>query len=264
MKKSLISFAFILQVITLTAQDVTSAQSKGNQIGEVIKAAIETAVPAIGTLMNLIWPKKPDNSDKTTATKSEIQTALEAEKEKWKNDMKNGMQPIASISDELAVVRRFVKPADKIQIEMKTISTLLMVEEKSIAWDQIRKRWKTANTYWGEFASVGDNELKSVSSYFVRSKLELIRDSGKDLRSDIQSSIDDSKISDLKGEVDQAFEMMSHVNQVLLFYIDDFSAGFNDLSDYLNNSMSGPKKTELTSLQKEIESELNKAYPSKQ
>lgn len=248
--------------IKLSAQNGATAESKGNQIGLVIKSAIETAVPAIGTLMNLIWPKKSGSSeDKPNATKSEIQTALDIEKSKWKQKMKDEMIPIAAIGEELTIVKRFVKPADEIQIQMKVISTILDEDMDAGDWKLIKSGWDIAFGFWEEFGSVTDDELSKISSYYVRSKLTLIRDSGKKLRKSIDEKVKSSEFKNLVNETNQAFEMMSHVNLVLLFYVDDFSKGFKDLSDYLNNSMSVTTEMELTPLQKEIQLELNKFYP---
>src|SRR5271163_4012165 len=92
--------------------------SEGQKIGTIIKTAVTTAAPGISgflSLLDTIWTglgkSATDKVSKTTVTQEANKPAVVTAAKQPQVSAQQAIQPIGKVSDELAVIGRFLGPS---------------------------------------------------------------------------------------------------------------------------------------------------------
>ncbi len=200
-----------------TQKPATAAQQTGEKIGTIVKTAIDTAFPAVSSLMKLIWPGGK-NSDKKT--KKEVQDDIEKVQADLKKQVMTKLQPAAQISEELGVIQEFGRTSVKAGQNIRTMRTLVTVlPPGSELWSRLNTEWRIASTY---LAPLKDTEkigkqIDKVREPVINARLRDLQDA----RADIMQRIDDG----LKNQNDiQDVKEQLNAMSAFLYGIDSIGA----------------------------------------
>jgi hypothetical protein len=100
---------------------IEPSKATSQRIGTIVSAAVDTAFPVIGKIMDLFKTKKPD--EKTT--QADVQKAVKAAQDEFKKTAEERLQPVATISKELGVIQAVATAGVKARANIATITTLL-------------------------------------------------------------------------------------------------------------------------------------------
>jgi hypothetical protein len=241
---SLLVLLFVPATANPQATPPAPGVSEGQKIGTIIKTAVSTAAPGISGILSVldtIWSNltKP-NQDK--ATKAEVKTAAQspAVQNAAKQPQVNAqvaIQPISKVSDELAVIGRFLGPsvtATQYLIVIKTKST-----EGTIDWVGISNAWELAKTQIGNLKSVADSDLNKVRDAYLRDRLTQIRNANDTTVVSITQEVTQKNLPDLKTDLATLLSTLANMTAVAGYELAELQADIGDLASWAKGSGAG-------------------------
>lgn len=179
----------------------------GKAIGTAISTAITTAFPAISTVINAIWPKKPtDNTSKkqpeaTTATASLQQQSTQA------------LAQIAKVSSDLSVVTIFLSNCVVAENNIVAMRTYLQGKTALNEADklQLQNYWNLAQGRIQNLKSAGSS-VDDIEDPNVRVTLRAISDANSGPVANVTANLNASAISLLNQDLATLDNQLSAVN----------------------------------------------------
>jgi len=244
-------------LLLIVAPDTASPQaapppapgvSEGQKIGTIIKTAISTAAPGISSILSLVDTifanRSNTNSNKATlpelqaaAKTAPVQTAAKETVQKPTVAAQQAIQPIGKVSDELAVIGRFLSPsvtATQYLIVIKTKMT-----EKTTDWVGITNTWELAKTQIGKLKAVPDADLNKVRDAYLRLKLTDIRDANDTTVISISQEVTQKNLSDLKSDLPTLMLTLANMTAVAGYELAELQADIGDLAVWAKGAAAG-------------------------
>jgi hypothetical protein len=179
------------------AAPATPAATAGQTIGTIIKAAIQTAFPGVGTILNAFLgtnpatANKPDNTKVTVgqvkngATTPSTQQCVQQE---ITAAIQPKLAPVSEVAGELAVVDQFLLPS----VEASKNLTLMQADlaAQTVNWSDVQLNWSLVKIQLSKVKSVPDPQINSVSDLWLRNKLATIKNAN-----DAPATIIEAKIA---------------------------------------------------------------------
>jgi hypothetical protein len=178
---------------TTTPAATPTTPSTGTKIGTIVKDAITTALPAVGQIINLIWPAgSKDSSVKKSDVQSKLDTpALQATAQQ---SAKNEILKLGPVADELAMIEKFSKAAAQANQNVTTMQVLLSVSpQPANLLQRLQEEWGFASDWLAPLSDVTDDQLLVVSENEVGVQMTQLRDARKNLSGRITNRLKDKK-----------------------------------------------------------------------
>ncbi len=213
----------------------------GQKIGTIIKTAISTAAPGVSSILDLLWTHLPKPAD-DKAKKTDLQQAAQAQnapvKQQAVASAQQQLQPISKLSDELAVINRFLGPSVMATQDLIVIRT--KVSEPTADWVAIKNAWELAKVQIGNLKAVSDTDLNKVRDPYLRNRLMLIRNSNDTTVISINQEITQSNLPDLKTDLTVLLTTLADMTAVAGYEIAELQADIGDLAAWAKGAGSGP------------------------
>jgi isoleucyl-tRNA synthetase len=224
------------------AQAPAPGVSEGQKIGTIIKTAISTAAPGISSILDLIWGHLGDPT-KTSAKKTDLQTAAnnpqaqDAAKKQTQAAAQQAIQPISKVSDELAVINRFLGPS-------VTATGYLIVMRTKLAdsnqdWTAIGNQWELAKTQINNLKSVSDSDLNKVRDAYLRLKLTAIRNANDTTVVAIGQEVSQKNADNLKTDSATLLATLADMTAVAGYELAELQADIGDLATWAKGGAGG-------------------------
>jgi hypothetical protein len=262
-----ISAAVSAQTNTTAADTNAPGVTTGQRIGNIVKAAVTTAFPAVSTVLDAILSKtkngdsnKVSTSDlKSAATSSAVKTDVSA---KAQSGAAQAIAPIGLIAGELQTVNSFLAPT-----VLANDNVLLMdagLAASSPNWDEIQIDWKVAKAQLDKISKVQDSDLNKVQDAFIRIKLQSIRDTNGDLviRIDAALSNKDKNVPKTRALLQQLRQILDGMTSVAGYELANFQSDFTSLSAWAKGAGGQTKQSDsLETYTKALGSSPSKTQP---
>jgi len=156
----------------------------GEKIATIVKAAVDTAFPIFGKIIDLFKTKKPD--EKTT--QADVEKALKKAQADYDAKAKEAVRPVAQVSDELKVIEIFAAGSVKASLNVNTMRAILATESPN--FDKLRVEWAVAESQLADSMKVTADQIKAVREATLRAKIIDLQGSKKDLILRIEANLD--------------------------------------------------------------------------
>lgn len=163
--------------------------STGQKIGTIVKDAIDTALPVVGSVLNLF---KKDSEKKS---KSEVEEALKKEREAARKRAQDAIKPVARVAAEVDVVRRIAASVSRANLNVSTMQVRLTAAKPDYV--EITNDWNAAKSYLSDVFAVSGDEISNVREVAVRQRLLDLKDLQRDLVGRVDSSLNEKQAAKL-------------------------------------------------------------------
>lgn len=145
--------------------------SKGQAIGQIVIDAVSTALPVVGSVLNLLGlgNKGPDEK----AKKKDIDAAIQKERAAKLVEAQAKLKPLLDVSVELSTLNAFLKPAVTGLERVREMLGILAVngQPTDAVWTALKNRWEIVSPVLKGFAEVDDKGINKVRDVMLRMNL---------------------------------------------------------------------------------------------
>lgn len=145
--------------------------SKGQAIGQIIIDAVSTALPVVGSVLNVLGlgNKGPDEK----AKKKDIDAAIQKERAAKLAEAQAKLKPLLDVSVELSTLNAFLKPAITGQERVREMLGILSVSQQpsDAVWTTLKNKWEQVSPILKGFAEVDDKGINKVRDVLLRMNL---------------------------------------------------------------------------------------------
>ena len=184
-------------------------RTTGQRIGNVVKAAITTAFPAVSTVLDSIMKATPNSSDKKVST-SDVKKAttdtLTATDKATQAKAQAAIAPVGQVGAELATVNLFLSPS--VEANNNVLQMQVQILATAPDWDAIATNWQVAKAQLDKISKVQDSDINKVQDLYLRNKLTDIRAANSDLVIRIDAAVKAKKSP-------QAAPLLTQLNTIL-------------------------------------------------
>jgi hypothetical protein len=266
------ALSLVISLIILSspvaAQGPAPGQATGEKIGTIVKAAIDTALPGVTSILGLIWGGKKEG-DKISKQQLEdaIKSAREDLRQQFAANALEKIQPVKKVADELATLYKFMEPATEANESIIRIQAVISANPTITdpVQAQLKKEWSIATKQLVTLNGVDVN--KTVRDGWLREKLIMIQDLNKRMVGDISDQIDAKNAGELRDSLKDAAAALAAINRVSRVEVADLQSDIGGLAS-LGEGKAGDDKPAIDasgamqSVDKEL-SELGKKFPAK-
>jgi hypothetical protein len=220
-------------VTTLNAQQPpqtpASPADRGKKIGEIVKAAIETAFPAAQTVIDAFWRPATDRNK----SKGQVNSGLEEARRTFKQQALAQMQAAGVVADELEVVQKFARAAVKAEVNIGRMKALMTVSSQgSPDWVQLGREWGFAKNHLAEVLGV---DTSKVRDEVVRGRLTDLQDSKTELMGRIDDTLHDARDKDaLRDYINSMENLLAGLDSIGAAELQTLSHEITDLVKWAN------------------------------
>jgi hypothetical protein len=221
-----------------------ASKATGQRIGTMVSAAVDTAFPVIGKIMDLFKTKKPDEK----ATQADVQKAVKAAQDEFKKTAKEQLQPVATVSKELGVIQAFAAAGVKARANIATITSLLAQSNPN--YTKIALEWKIAKNNLADVLTLKPADIRAIREPTIQERCLDLQSSRNDLMVRIDASLTEATSKDPKDFSKQELQDQISAMSALLKGFDSLAAielatlqdDIDGLSKWANGSAGLPKK----------------------
>lgn len=218
----------------------------GQKIGTIIKTAISTAAPGVSSILDLIWSHlsnpSSDKAKKTDLQKAATnQSTTDSIKQKTVANAQVQLQPISKLSDELAVINRFLAPSVTATQNLIVIRTKMV--EQTTDWQTIQNQFDLAKVQINNLKSVSDTDLDKVRDAYLRMKLSQIRGSNDTTVISINQEITQHNLDGLKADLPVLLSTLADMTAVAGYEIAELQSDISDLAAWAKGTGAGSPST---------------------
>ena len=153
-----------LCAVSVAASDDPPGAAAGRVIGNGVRAAIETALPGVSSLIEAIWPKKTSNGN-DKQTKDAVRKQVEAYQKSLANKVNGSLKSTTGVIAQLGLVNDFSKACDAAALSVLQLRFWLAASPEASAarqWSLIDEEWTVAA---GAMDELKDRPISGVDSY---------------------------------------------------------------------------------------------------
>jgi len=186
---------------------VAPGTTTGKAIGTAISTAITTAFPAISTIINAIWPKKPTDND------SKRQPAATALTANLQQQSTQALAQIAKVSSDLSVVTIFLSNCVVAENNIVAMRTYLQGKTEIKPNDklQLQNFWNLAKGRIQNLKSAGTS-VDALDDPNVRVTLRAISDANSGLVDNVTNNLGGGAVGLLNQDLATLDSQLSAVN----------------------------------------------------
>lgn len=258
--KKRISLFLVVAVVTLLSNPQGRGQAKPETntadpanpsqaiaIATAATAIITAATPAIEAIINRI------NFNLGMATKSSVERALKAQKQETVQQIKTGIGPVKSASDEVNIVRQFVRPSLKANERIAVILALIpdnptTTNVNDALWAKIQLEWDVAQPALEELKQINvDSILGNVREIELSNRLRKIKDLTEDERIRITGLIrgkDVSQMPALKQVLERVKALVADIALVTDTELRLLKKGIDDMAAAMDRAVAANPPTD--------------------
>lgn len=218
------------------AQAPAPGVAAGERIGNVVRTAISTAAPGLGSLLDLIWGRL-GNPNANKATKAELKTAGDPVSTQIKVSAQQAITPLGRVADELAVIVQYLDPtvtASQNLIVMRTKAADAVPD-----WVAIANQWELAKIQIAKLKAVPDADVRRIRDLYLRDRLSQIRNANDTVVVAISQDITNRNVDNLKGDVPVLLSTLANMTAVAGYEFAELQADIKDLSDWARGAAGG-------------------------
>jgi hypothetical protein len=212
----------------------------GQKIGTIIKDAVSTAIPLVGTIMDALGLANKKDGDKIT--KEQVKSSLDAARDQWVKDAQANVKPIASVAKELSTMGSFMQPAtdaSKLLSEMQTIlSTTPQPTEQT--WSAMKDLWALASPLIQQLKAIPDADINQIADKQQRktlADLKALNNLAVARLGQIMTNKDAGKLPDAIGDMSKVLDT---INQAVFFEISDLQSEMEALATWAKGTAAPP------------------------
>jgi len=220
----------------------------GEKIGNVIKAAITTAVPGVSSILDLIWSKRANPvADKEKKTEAQQKSDLSAGaqnpdvQKKVQADFvaaaQQRIQPIGKVSAELAVLNRFLEPS--VEASGRLIAIRTQLKDSPVPWSDVKTNFELAKQQLQKLKTVSDTDLNSIRDLYLRDKLKHIRDANDAPTLLIDSDITAKNAEGLGGDAAALANTLADMTAMAGYELADLQSDITELANWAKGTGGG-------------------------
>lgn len=229
-----------------------AATEKGKNIGNVINAALETVVPGVPALMNIIWPKNKKDGDKIK--KEELEKAVTTAKSQLtasiKKKMLSEISPLSDVGTELSVYNQFLEPSIPARSTLGKMKYMLGNEKDSskIDWVSLDIEWSTITDEIDKILKVDKKTINALSGIYGRTTLKNIQTNSGNLKVKITKRIAEKKKPAIVIQrIDELMKTLASLDSTMGILLSDLQDGFLGLKKTTNDGFAAIYKANLES-----------------
>lgn len=233
----------------------TSPEERGKQIGAMVSAAVDTALPIIGKILDVFKNKKKDEK----ASKGELTSAVDTAKNDFTDSAKKAFQPAATISRELRVIKTFSSAGVNANASLTTIDQMLA--KPSPPYSKISIEWKVAKNFLNDVATVSKEDILAIPEQTIQERINAVLRARKDVMERIDGDISEAMKSpqgfsstELRNEVNKMRMLLNGFDSLAAIELDILQDDIDKLGKWAN----GPAGSSLEEQRKQPDSQLMK------
>jgi len=249
--KILTLLTLIFLSINCIGQDDTATE-KGKNIGNVINAALETVVPGVPALMNIIWPKDKKDTDKIK--KEELEKAVTTAKNELTKSIKTKMlseiSPLSEVGIELSVYNQFLEPSIPARSTLGKMKYMIGNETDplKIDWVSIDIEWTTIADEIDKILKVDKKTINALSGIYGRTTLKNIQTNSGNLKVKITKRILEKKKPRIMIlRIDELMNTLASLDSTMGILLSDLQDGFLGLKKTTTEGFTAIYKAHLDS-----------------
>ena len=159
------------------------AATVGSTIGTIVKSAIQTAFPAVGTLLTSILSASPKTANQPDSARVKVgdvkaaadtSTAKTSVQQQITAAIQPKLAPLSQVAAELAVVDQFLLPSTNASRALVSMQSDLAAASPD--WNDVGLQWSLAHNQLQKLNSITDSQISVISDLWLRSQLSQIRD----------------------------------------------------------------------------------------
>jgi len=252
----------LLAVIPATVQP-QEANTAGTRLGSIIKSAIETALPAAGQIVDLIWSKipRPDNR----IDRAQLTSAVASARLDLFSSANAKIAPVTDVVSQLNIVNQYLEPAVE-----ATHTTSMMLGALSTAsvlkgsdWATLATQWKVSKNF---LASIGTGNAGAIPDLWLRDKLGKISNISKELIPYIDADISQQRRTPLIQHLQDLQSRLSDVSAAVGYQLSDLQGHLDALAKWARGAQSAspaPLSRIQIKFMQRVETDLLRTRPTR-
>jgi hypothetical protein len=248
--KGLLLIALLMLGLSQTVPVIRAAQpqanngtSTGQRIGNIISAAVSTAFPAVSSIIKAIWPPNGGTKKKSP---SQVQAALQPQKDKSTQQEGANAQALSSAAKNLVVLRSFVTACGYASVQISAMQRLLADRSGSTITkadaDQLTYLWTPAKAQLeGLTTQSVTSSVSTMDDDFLKFTLTEIQTAISNLSANIGQQIQNGSADDLRASLAELEPKLMGVTPLTGVLIGDLSSSLNTAADNISGH-AGPSK----------------------
>jgi len=176
----------------LYAQPVPGVDT-GKKVGNIIKSAIDVALPGVSAIMDAIWPDRKKDSVK----KDDLKKAVTDARDKFYADAQKKVAGIDIIGKELETVSLFLEAA--VGASRRVVAMRTRLEASPVQWAELETDWKVVKNRLEGLKKIDDPKLLTIRETSLQTDFKKIRNLHLDLLEDINAAVTQKNVDRLKA-----------------------------------------------------------------
>jgi hypothetical protein len=216
----------------------TPGVATGEKIGNIVKAAVSTALPGLSGILDLIWSKSGKQpGDAAKKTDLDKTAADKAVKDEIMKAIQGKLQPVSKVADELGVVQRFLDPCVTATQELVTIR--VKMKDQTPDWQAIANGWQLAKIQINNLKGVSDADLNKIRDLYLRARLTQIRKSNDSTVVSIDQAVTQKNLDNLRADLPVLLTTLADMSAVAGYEFAELQADLTDLAQWAKGAAGG-------------------------
>lgn len=217
----------------------------GQRVGNIVRAAIDTALPAVGPLLDLVWknPNGQKKGDDDKMKKSELEKTLADATKQLKKDAELKLRDVATVSLELRVIGRFLEPVTKARENLVRMQS--RAESSTVDWSEQKTDWGVVKAQLQTVDGIGETDIDFVRDMWLRNALKQIKGVNKDQVIRISAELERQAPDRIRltSALQDLSLTLNTVTAAVVYELSDLQADMRNVSAWTNGTES--KTTEI-------------------
>ncbi len=183
----------------IQGQEQPPGTSTGQKIGTILKAAIDTALPGVTSLVSAIWGNRGTN-DKMK--KEELEKAVKEARLKFYAQAQEKVAPIGELANEIRVVNRAFESAVKANEGVIRMESILDSDfNPQTQWPKVEEEWQVTKAQLDSLKGLKDSDIERIRELTLQQKLKELRDVHTNVVIRVQSRIQAKDVNGLQTQL---------------------------------------------------------------
>jgi hypothetical protein len=249
-----------------SAQNPPPGTSTGQKIGTIVSAAINTALPGVSAILNLL-PKKSNGQPKDSVKPDEVKTAVEAARKDLLKAALDNLKPVNEVSAELSTLNKFLTPTVVASENLIRIQTRFSTTAQPFAdtfWQAQNGDWAVAKARLNTLNNITDSDIAKIRDLWLRNKLATIKVQGSDSLIRLDDAIKNKTVAQIPDLLKDLIALLSDVSMAVGYELSDLQNDLGELGKWAGGPQ-GPTIPDnfITEDQKSFKAKLDAKYPPK-
>lgn len=247
------------------AQDPPPGTSTGQKIGTIVSAAINTALPVVGTILSLL-PKKSNGQPKDSVKPDEVKAAVEAARKQLLKDALEKLKPVNDVSAELLTLNKFLTPTVVASENLIRIQTRFSTTSQPFAdpfWQGQNGDWAVAKARLNTLNNITEADIAKIRDLWLRNKLATIKAQGSDLVIRLDDGMKNKTVAQIPDLLKDLISLLSDVSMAVGYELSDLQNDLGELGKLGSGQGQEIPDNFITQEQKVFKAKLDERYPPK-